>query len=354
MTQPELRRATTADLAAVTALVHASFAGYVERIGKPPAPMLADYAAVLRDGRIWVLDGPDGLVGMLATLPRADHLLLDVVAVAPGAQGAGHGARLLARAERDAAERGLAEIRLVTNEAMTENIVYYPRRGYTETGRGVEDGYRRVFFRKRLLQSPPAGGLLPGTARTAAQHRILDAAMDLVGEHGVGGTSLQMIADAVGVTKAAVYHQFNTKNEIVIAMTERELASLVEPLADAEAEPDRTRARTVLLLRVIDVAVARRRWIGTLTNDPVVVRLLSEHPPFTAFVGRLYGVLLGEREDNGAHETGADDTEDRVAAAVVSAAIAGSVVNPVVSDVDDDTLRTVLGRIIRRVLDLPG
>ena len=118
----------------------------------------------------------------------------------------------------------------------------------------------------------------------------------------------------------------------------------LEPLADAEAEPDRTRARTVLLLRVIDVAVARRRWIGTLTNDPVVVRLLSEHPPFTAFVGRLYGVLLGGR----------DDTEDRVAAAVVSAAIAGSVVNPVVSDVDDDTLRTVLGRIIRRVLDLPG
>jgi hypothetical protein len=34
---------------------------------------------------------------------------------------------------------------------------------------------------------------------------------------GVGGTSLQMIADAIGVTKAAVYHQFNTNEEIVVA-----------------------------------------------------------------------------------------------------------------------------------------
>jgi len=33
-----------------------------------------------------------------------------------------------------------------------------------------------------------------------------------------------MIADAIGVTKAAVYHHFNTKEEIVIAAAEDELA----------------------------------------------------------------------------------------------------------------------------------
>jgi AcrR family transcriptional regulator len=33
---------------------------------------------------------------------------------------------------------------------------------------------------------------------------VLDAALDLFAEHG--GTSLQMIADAIGITKAAVYH----------------------------------------------------------------------------------------------------------------------------------------------------
>ena len=36
----------------------------------------------------------------------------------------------------------------------------------------------------------------------------------------MNGTSLQMIADAMGVTKAAVYHQFHTKEEIVLAVAE--------------------------------------------------------------------------------------------------------------------------------------
>ena len=53
-------------------------------------------------------------------------------------------------------------------------------------------------------------------ARSAAQTRILVAALDLFAEHGVSGTSLQMIADALGVTKAAVYHQFKTKDEIAL------------------------------------------------------------------------------------------------------------------------------------------
>ncbi len=60
-------------------------------------------------------------------------------------------------------------------------------------------------------------------SRTAAQTRVLDAAMKLIAERGVSGTSLQMIADEMGVTKAAVYRQFKTKEEIVVAITEREL-----------------------------------------------------------------------------------------------------------------------------------
>jgi predicted DNA-binding protein YlxM (UPF0122 family) len=38
---------------------------------------------------------------------------------------------------------------------------------------------------------------------------------ELFGQYGVSGTSLQMIAEHIGVTKAAVYHQFRTKEEIV-------------------------------------------------------------------------------------------------------------------------------------------
>ncbi|MGW5381572.1 TetR/AcrR family transcriptional regulator [Nocardia sp. NPDC003963] len=182
------------------------------------------------------------------------------------------------------------------------------------------------------------------TAWTGAQRRIMAAALELIGMHGVSGTSLQMIADTIGVTKAAIYYQFKTKDQIVIAVTTGELAILEDALLAAEAEPDRLQARRVLLTQVIDMAVQRRKWVSTLTSDPVIVRLLGEHEPFRAFMSRLYAVLLDERDD---------DNLARVSAAVLSAAIAGSVVNPLVTDLDDETLRRTLIQLTQRMLDLP-
>ncbi|OBI14060.1 TetR family transcriptional regulator [Mycobacterium sp. E2327] len=190
------------------------------------------------------------------------------------------------------------------------------------------------------MVSPQTRSRFRFITRSAAQTRILDAALQLIAEHGVGGTSLQMIADAIGVTKAAVYHQFKTKEQIVIALTERELGGLEEALEAAEAHDHRSTARELLLDRVIDLAVERRGAASTLQFDPVVVRLLGEHEPFQQFIQRLYSVLLD------------DPAEDaRVSAAVLSGAIAVGVVSPLVADIDDDTLRTQLGRITRRLID---
>src|SRR5262249_57471431 len=67
-------------------------------------------------------------------------------------------------------------------------------------------------------------GSLDSASYTAAQTRVIEAAVDLFAEHGISGTSLQMIADALGVTKAAVYHQYNTKEEIILAVAQLVLA----------------------------------------------------------------------------------------------------------------------------------
>ncbi|MGD1110405.1 MAG: helix-turn-helix domain-containing protein, partial [Mycobacterium sp.] len=75
-------------------------------------------------------------------------------------------------------------------------------------------------------RQPVADGQLRVIQHSAARTRVLDAALNLFAAHGVSGTSLQMIADAVGITKAAIYHQFRTKDQIVIAVTERELGRL--------------------------------------------------------------------------------------------------------------------------------
>jgi AcrR family transcriptional regulator len=195
-----------------------------------------------------------------------------------------------------------------------------------------------------MVSPAPAQPLrLDTTPRSNAQTRILDAALGLIGEHGVSGTSLQMIANSIGVTKAAVYHKFKSKNEIVIAVTERELAKLQDALDAAEAEPQHSRARTLLLVAVIDMAVARRRWVSTLQHDPVIVRLLAEHQPFQDFLDRLYAVLLGE--DVGPRA--------RVRAAILSAALAGAVIHPLVAGMDNDELRAELLLVTQRLLQLP-
>jgi AcrR family transcriptional regulator len=180
--------------------------------------------------------------------------------------------------------------------------------------------------------------------RTAAQTRVLLAALDLFADHGVSGTSLQMIADAMGVTKAAVYHQFKTKDEIIIAVTEMQLARLEAALEDAEAADDRPQARELLLNRVIELAVEQRHMVGVMQSDPVIIRFLAEHKPFQAFLERLYAALIGD--DAG--------PETLVQAAMLSGAIGSAVKHPLVAHLDDPTLHSHLLRLTRRLVDLPG
>src|SRR5436190_23024585 len=161
MSGTSLRRATAADVAEIRQLITEVYQKYVERIGRPPAPMTADYSAAVAHFRVWVLESDEGIVGALVTEDCTDHLLLETVAVAPTAQGSGYGRLLLDRADRDAEELGLAEIRLYTNEAMTENLTFYPRHGYRETGRAVQDGFRRVYFSK-TVRNDDVGDLLDG------------------------------------------------------------------------------------------------------------------------------------------------------------------------------------------------
>lgn len=155
MNEAQPRRATHDDVDGIRRLVADAFGKYVDRIGKPPAPMTADYAELIDTSRVWVIEEGSDVVGVLVTQAQADHLLLDSVAVAPTAQGGGHGQALLERADQDAREQGLPEVRLCTNEAMTENLEFYPRRGFHETGRGVQDGYHRVFFAKAVTATGP-------------------------------------------------------------------------------------------------------------------------------------------------------------------------------------------------------
>jgi len=150
MEEPGIRAATADDVSAITQIVGQAYRHYIARIGKPPGPMLDDYAARVLEGAVWVLEEGAAVAGIIVLLPAPDYLLLDNVAVSPARQRSGLGRRLLAFAEAEASRRGYHEIRLYTHQTMVENQRLYASIGYEETGRGTEAGYERVFMRKQL------------------------------------------------------------------------------------------------------------------------------------------------------------------------------------------------------------
>jgi ribosomal protein S18 acetylase RimI-like enzyme len=124
-----LRRATAADVEAVTALQRASYARNREILGVEPLPLKADYAQVVAGYEVWLAEG-DGLEGILILEARSDDLLIWSVATDPRAQGRGLGRKLLEAAEERAAALGRRVMRLYTGEPLTANIAWYGRHGY--------------------------------------------------------------------------------------------------------------------------------------------------------------------------------------------------------------------------------
>jgi ribosomal protein S18 acetylase RimI-like enzyme len=145
-----LRGAAAADVPAIRALIDEAYAKYVPRIGKKPAPMLADYEAHVRAGEVHVLARDAQILGAIVLRAASDHLFVDNVAVLPGLQGQGLGRRLMAFAVGRAREAGMPAIHLYTHERMTENLGYYVRLGFREIARRHEDGYDRVYFEKTV------------------------------------------------------------------------------------------------------------------------------------------------------------------------------------------------------------
>lgn len=145
-----IRPATPDDEPAIRACAAAAYAPYVPRIGREPAPMQADFAAQIAAGQVHVATGAGGVLGYVVFYPDGDGVLLESVAVLPSAAGQGIGKALIAHCEADARAQGARAVCLYTNEKMTENLSIYPRLGYVETGRRVEDGFARVYFEKRL------------------------------------------------------------------------------------------------------------------------------------------------------------------------------------------------------------
>ena len=150
MENAHIRQAQPADHQAVVTCVRAAYARYLLRMDREPAPLHADYQALIAQGVVYVLTTEEEVRGVLVMMPQESGMFVENIAVDPRLQGQGLGQLLMAFAEEQARKERLQEIYLYTNEVMTEALGFYQKWGFEEEGRRVEGGYHRVFLRKRL------------------------------------------------------------------------------------------------------------------------------------------------------------------------------------------------------------
>ena len=125
-----LRRAEASDAAAVRALTRDAYAKWVPVIGREPKPMTKNYDTAVRLNRIDLAHVGAEPAGLIETIDRSDHLLIENVAVAPARHGKGLGRALMAHAESVARAAGYREVRLYTNQKFEANVKLYLALGY--------------------------------------------------------------------------------------------------------------------------------------------------------------------------------------------------------------------------------
>lgn len=126
----DLQRAADVDLGDVVALQRAAYAKNRPLLGVEPLPLLADYAAIMRDMEVWLARERDKLAGVLILEPRAGDLLIWSIATDPAAPPSGLGRALLGAAEVRARELGRSVVRLYTGTVLTHLVAWYGRHGY--------------------------------------------------------------------------------------------------------------------------------------------------------------------------------------------------------------------------------
>lgn len=183
----------------------------------------------------------------------------------------------------------------------------------------------------------------PVSQRGFARERVIEAALSLFAERGVNGTSLQMIADHLGVGKAAIYYQFHTKDDIVLAVVRPvfdDMARLVR-IAASISSPDSR--RDAAISGFVELAVRHRRIGSLFYGDAAVMSLVQAHQEFEEITNNLRELLVG-----GTHDIGT-----RVAITLITAGVFGSTAEPHLQDVADADLHRVLLDCAQCLLQAP-
>ena len=138
----------------MTRIARAAYAPYATQIGRPPAPMTADYNKHLAQDVCFVAFDARQVLAFAILIEKSDGWWLETIATDPKHQGGGAGTALIAYIEAFLAPR-TDLYRLYTNVAMTAAYAWYGRQGFTEKHRSTQDGFSRIFMVKTLSRAAP-------------------------------------------------------------------------------------------------------------------------------------------------------------------------------------------------------
>lgn len=152
------RPGTEADLPALQRLVLAAFSDYMAGIGQDWSENADWLGERIAAGKAVVAEHPTGALAgvMFRTLdPEAARMTIDLVAVAPEAQGKGAGRAIIAEGERIARSAGARLLCLHTVAKYARLVRFYEDAGFRIVGfgprRSGDDGHLRAYFEKPLI-----------------------------------------------------------------------------------------------------------------------------------------------------------------------------------------------------------
>src|SRR5262252_8205382 len=103
------------------------------------------------------------------------------------------------------------------------------------------------------VAGPATRATTDARSRSDTRARIQQVAVELFTEHGYEGTSLREIAERLGVTKAALYYHFRSKEDIIASLVEdlrRQMDALIEWV---KSQPKTPETRNDILVRYMHI-----------------------------------------------------------------------------------------------------
>jgi TetR/AcrR family transcriptional regulator len=139
------------------------------------------------------------------------------------------------------------------------------------------------------MERSSAGGRRGGRGATGdTADRILDAALGLFGSRGYEATSLDALAETLGMRKQSILYWFSSKDVLLEALTDRSARELSDALEGSLARAGSGWSRVEAVVRSVFRLAARRpellglvREIGRL-GAPAATRLMLSLEPLVA------------------------------------------------------------------------